>query len=321
MQATEQQMKEHAGPVVDAFLHSPWLGGDDEMDPRGDTADWRGDVRLQRVMHTFSHVDSDGLPVERLSTAELLADMDAAGVDRAILPAKVYYKATEQGVRAVHREIAAMADESDGRLKGVATIVPPELGPGTYWDVMQNVRIIRDAHADSGIVGVHLTPSPWGMAPNHKWFYPVYSTCAELNLAVFVHVGTPGPLWPMDHHNPAHLDEVALAFPTLRIVAHHIGDPWTDMAVRLAARHPNFYICTSAWSPKRYPKELLEFMAGGWHGTVGSDKVLFASDHPLLEMSRAVRDARRLPLPDDKLADILHDNANRLFWTDQGASR
>ncbi len=233
---------------------------------------------------------------------------------RAVLPAKVYYRASEKAVRAVHREIGALVEASEGRLKGVATIVPPELGPGTYWDVMQNVRVVRDAHARHGFVGVHLTPSPWGMPPNHKWFYPVYAVCVELDLTVFVHVGMPGPLWPMEHQDPSHLDEVALAFPDLRIVAHHIGDPWTDIAVRLAARHANFYICTSAWSPKRYPPALLDFMAGGWHGTRGSDKVLHASDYPLLDLDRATRDARRLDLGPDRLAAVLHDNAARIFW-------
>ena len=41
------------GPVVDAFLHTPWLGGDDRADPRDDV-DWHGDPRLARVIHTFA---------------------------------------------------------------------------------------------------------------------------------------------------------------------------------------------------------------------------------------------------------------------------
>jgi len=43
-------MAGYDGPVVDAFLHTPWLGGDDRADPRDDVA-WRGDPRLARVMH------------------------------------------------------------------------------------------------------------------------------------------------------------------------------------------------------------------------------------------------------------------------------
>lgn len=312
----EQLDAVYTGPVIDAFLHSPWLGGSDPADPRGDIVDWSGDTRLRRVMHTFNHTDSHGNPVEMLTGAELLGELDASGTSSAILPAKVYYRSDERGVRALHRELHAVAAAAPERLRAVATIVPPELGPGTYWDVMQNVRVVRDALAQYGFVGVHITPSPWGMPPNHKWFYPVYAACVELNLAVFVHVGMPGPLWPMDHHDPAHLDEVALAFPDLRIIAHHIGDPWTDTAVRLAARHPNLYICTSAWSPKRYPKALLDFIGGHWHGTRGCEKVIFASDFPLLDMQRCVRDARALPFSAEQLRHFLHDNAHRLFWSD-----
>jgi uncharacterized protein len=294
--------------VVDAFLHTPWLGGDDPDDPRGDRVDWTGDRRLARVMHTFGVPDAGSVPVGRL-----LATMDAAGVDRALLPAKVYYRTDEAGVRAVHRELAALAAASAGRLKVVATIPPPELGPGTYWDVMATVRVLRDAHREHGVVGVHLTPSPWGMPPDHAWFWPLFAACSELGLAVFVHVGMPGPLWPAEHHDPAHLDRVALAFPDLVIVAHHIGDPWTEMAVRLAARHPNLYLCTSAWAPSRYPAPLLEFLRGGWHGVRGADKVLFASDHPLLDMERAVASARELGVG----SAFLHDTASRLFWPEE----
>lgn len=307
----------YGGPVVDAFLHTPWFGGDDPDDPRGDRVDWTGDPRLRRVMHTFHHTSPDGAHAEPLGQEHLLADMEAAGVERAILPAKVYYAASEQGVRAVHRELAKLTDGTGGRIRAVGTIVPPELGPGSYWDVMQNGRLLAEATERHGFVGVHVTPSPWGMPPSHKWFYPLYAKCVELGVALFSYVGMPGPLWPMAPNDPAHLDEVALAFPELRIVAHHIGDPWVDMAIRLAARHPHVYLCTSAWSPKRYPPALVAFMRETWHGTPGSRKVVYASDAPLLDMRRATRDARALGLAEDQLRAVLHDNARRLFWPDE----
>jgi len=145
---------------------------------------------------------------------------------------------------------------------GYASAIPPELGDQVTWDVMQNSRLIDAIDDDRGLCGIHLTPSPWGIKPSDRWFYPLYAECVEHGLPVFTYVGAPGPLWPMDLNNPAHLDEVALAFPDLTIIAHHIGDPWTDMAVRLAARHEHFYICTSAWSPKAYPAALTQFLGG-----------------------------------------------------------
>jgi len=132
--------------------------------------------------------------------------------------------------------------------------------------------------------------------------YPIYAKCVELGLCLFVYVGMPGPLWPMIPNDPTVLDEVALAFPDLRIIAHHIGDPWNDVVVRLAARHRNYYICTSAWHPRSYPEQLVSFMRGKWHGTHGSEKVVFASDWPLLDMQKTVKAARELSLSQEQLS-------------------
>lgn len=302
------------GPVIDAFLHTPWIGADDAADPRGDRMDWSGDPRLARVMHTFSHPEADGRGAASLDAAALRATMARCGVERALLPAKLYYPVAERAVEAVHRELARVCAAAADRLRWACSLVPPELGPGSYWDLMANVRLVRRAAGRPGMAAVHITPSPWGTPPNHKWYYPAYAACAELGVPLLAYVGMPGPLWPMTPNDPIHLEEVALAFPQLTIVAHHIGDPWVDVAIRLAARHPNFHICTSAWSPKAYPPALVDFLKGRWHGTPGCEKVVFASDHPLLDMERAVRDARSLGLAPKQARAFLHDNALALFW-------
>ena len=301
------------GPIVDAFLHSPWIGESGAV-PRGDIVPWTDDPRLRRVMSTFHHAAEPGATVKRLGLGEVLAAMDDAAVESGILVAKVYYPTTADRLQSLHQELAGLADRSSGRLRWVATILPPEHGAGSYWDLMQNPRLLESLSSIPGLVGVHITPSPWGLPPNDRWYYPLYAKCVDLNLKLFTYVGMPGPLWPMGPNDPTHLDDVALAFPDLVIIAHHIGDPWTDMAVRLAARHPNFYICTSAWSPKAYPRALLEFMGGRWHGTAGSDKVIFASDYPLLDLGKTTKAARALALTDAKLRRVLYDNANELFF-------
>ena len=245
----------------------------------------------------------------------MLDEMQAGGVDKALFQASCYYPCRREAIDLIHRRLDDLTRPHAGRFRFTATLRPPEQGPGTTWDLMQNVRLIELAHAQYGICGIHIQPAPWGTPPNAKIFYPAYAKCVELGLAVFVYVGMPGPLWPISPNNPEHLDEVALGFPDLTIIAHHIGDPWNQMAVRLAARHRNLHLCTSAWSPRRYPAELLEFMAGKWHGTFGADKVIFGTDYPLLNLEKACRDARELDLPDSVLQRFLHDNAVELFWS------
>lgn len=304
----------YSGPVIDSFLHSPWIGGHDGPVPRADVVPWTDDARLRRVMHTFHHPTSpDGAPPSR-SLDEVIAAMDRTGVTAGILVAKVYYPSVADRLARLHDELAALSARSQGRLKWVATILPPQHGAGSYWDLMEGPRIIAALAGLPGVVGVHITPSPWGLAPNDRWYYPLYARCVDVGLKLFTYVGAPGPLWPMEPNNPRHLDDVALAFPDLGIVAHHIGDPWTDIMVRLAARHSNVMICTSAWYPKTYPPELLAFMKGRWHGTPGCERVMFASDYPLLDLDKTIVAARALDLSHDQLRAILHDNAHRWFF-------
>ena len=301
------------GPIIDSFLHSPWIGGAGSV-TRADVVPWTDDPRLRRVMSTFHHAGEPGEDIARLGLPDVLTAMDSVAVESGVLAAKVYYPTTVERLDSLHRELSGLSGASAGRLRWTATVMPPEHGPGSYWDLMQNPRIVQALSKDPGLIGVHITPSPWGLAPNDRWYYPLYAKCVELNLKLFTYVGMPGPLWPMGPNNPAHLEDVALAFPDLVIVAHHIGDPWTDIAIRLAARHANYYICTSAWSPKAYPKSLVEFMGGRWHGTRGSDKVIFASDYPLLDLQKTITAARGLALPDADLRRVLYENARGLLF-------
>jgi predicted TIM-barrel fold metal-dependent hydrolase len=66
---------------------------------------------------------------------------------------------------------------------------------------------------------------------------------------------------------------------------------------------------TSAWSPKRLPDNLLHYMR-----TRGPDKVMFASDWPVLKMRRVVPEALALELHADALENYLYNNANEFFF-------
>ena len=66
---------------------------------------------------------------------------------------------------------------------------------------------------------------------------------------------------------------------------------------------------TSAWSPKRFPDSLLHYMR-----TRGPDKVIYASDWPVLKMRRVVPEAHALDLPADVLEKYLYTNAHTFFF-------
>ena len=145
--------------------------------------------------------------------------------------------------------------------------------------------------------------------PSDAVYYPLYAKCAELELPLCVNTGLPGPPIPGEVQNPIHLDRVCVRFPELKLCMIHGADPWWDVAIRLLIKYANLRIMTSAWSPKRLPDSLLHYMR-----TRGKNKVIFASDWPVLRQSRVVPEALALDLPPEVLDNYLYNNANDFFF-------
>src|SRR5262249_62132060 len=122
---------------------------------------------------------------------------------------------------------------------------------------------------------------------------------------------TRGPPWPAEPQRPLYLDEVCLFFPELTLIMAHGADPWWAEAIRLLLKYPNLFMMTSAYAPKYLPAELIHFM-----NTRGRDKILFASDHPVLSFQRCLAEAEQLPLREGVLESYLRGNALRVFHWD-----
>jgi hypothetical protein len=105
-----------------------------------------------------------------------------------------------------------------------------------------------------------------------------------------------------------YLENVALEFPELRIVAGHIGAPWTQEILSLATKFPNLYIDTSAYKATRFPADFVEFMRGR-----GARKVMFGSNYPMLTASACLEGAEALGLSEEVKQLYLSENARRVF--------
>jgi len=94
----------------------------------------------------------------------------------------------------------------------------------------------------------------------------------------------------------------------LVIVAGHIGYPWTDEAVAVATKHLKVYIDTSAYTVKRYPTALVEFLRH--HGRT---KVLFGTNYPMITPAKALEGLDTLGLDEETKQLFLAENARRVF--------
>lgn len=184
-------------------------------------------------------------------------------------------------------------------------------------NLLRPVPALRDLSAvvkDLPVVYAVVGPSFWGdgqYPPSDAVYYPLYAKCAELDLPLCINTGIPGPPIPGEVQNPIHLDRICVRFPELRLCMIHGADPWWDVAIRMLIKYRNLRLMTSAWSPKRLPESLLHFMR-----TRGADKIIFASDWPVLRMNRVVPEALGLDLPPEVMDKYLYRNAHEFFFGD-----
>ena len=164
---------------------------------------------------------------------------------------------------------------------------------------MKTLRALESFVRDHPVAYATVGPSFWGdgmYPPSDAVYYPLYTKCCELDLPLCLNTGIPGPPIPGEAQNPIHLDRVCVRFPELRLCMIHGADPWWDVAIRLMLKYKNLRLMTSAWSPKRLPESLLHYMP-----TRGKDRILFASDYPVLSMERCLGEAAALDLPPEVL--------------------
>jgi hypothetical protein len=179
---------------------------------------------------------------------------------------------------------------------------------------MDEVRKIVRFHEEYGIKAV--TGFASGLCPqvpyNDKKWYPIYAKLVELDIPFCPCVGVPGPRLPMAPQKVELLDEVCWFFPELKVVMRHGAEPWEKLAWKLMLKYPNLYYMTSAFAPKHYPQEIVNFA-----NSRGADKVMYAGYFPMgLSLDRIFRDMPNVPFKDEVWPKFLSENARRVFKLD-----
>jgi predicted TIM-barrel fold metal-dependent hydrolase len=246
---------------------------------------------LVRVKEDYFKAGSDFF--KDLDVDELLEVMDRSGVEKAILT-------TDCSQPSDH--VLSFTAAHPNRFALAAAVDPRTLMKGCW--------ALRELVKDHPVVMARVIPFQCDLPPNHRSYYPLYASCIDLDLPISINTGIPGPPMPGECQHPMHLDRVCLDFPDLKICMAHGADPWWGVAIRLMIKYRNLHLMTSAYSPRYLPAELIHFM-----NTRGQDKILYASDHPVLSIERCVAEAQDLDLREGVLDKFLYQNADRLFFS------
>jgi len=257
---------------------------------------------LERMAKELSPKELDSILRKRAEKAivtipQFVKQLNEAGVEWGVIEASTHDKTAEIVARFPKKFIGC-------------AIVNPH-------DGMKAVKELERAVKELGLKCFYATPFRFGIKANHKKFYPLYAKAVELGIPVFIYTTmTYRTDFPMDIGRPLYVDEVAMDFPEMQIIAGLGGWPWVPEMVGIARRHPNVYISTAAHRPKYFAVP-----GSGWEmlmqfgNTLLQDKIVFASSWGTygLPIKEVIQETEALPLKETVMEKWLHQNAARIF--------
>jgi predicted TIM-barrel fold metal-dependent hydrolase len=284
------------------------------------------------------------------TASELRADLDALGVDVAVLfPDALLLHAVirpaDYAVAVARAYNRWLVDEwlDSGERGLVGAIIAPHHDPAAA------AEEIRRHAANPRVRAVFLPCTAVDPLYGSRWYDPMYEAAQECDLAVLLHaVGTTHPVFPFNLHgfdtifgqhtlvhglsmivNLVHMMEggVPVRFPKLRIAFTEAGIAWVPwIAMRMdkefiERRHdvpfltepPSHYVKRMWFStqPIEEPERMRD-VATLLDLFDGEDSVVFASDWPHHDFDHP-RKVLQIPIPPEAKAKIMGQNALRLL--------
>ncbi len=208
-----------------------------------------------------------------------------------------------------NQEIKAIVDSAPDVFYGFGAVEPTG-GAGAVAAVHQAARL--------GLSGLSFHPAAEQVAPSERDGRQLWDTATEHGLLVLVHTGftrlgaglAGGGGVALEPARPLHVDRLAAAYPTLRIILAHTGPLWLDEAIAIAVHKTNVHLCLSGVSPKSMSAELLDQIRGPL-----AERVHFGSDFPFGNPDAWLAEWDSLGLPDEVNSAVLVDNIRRLLET------
>ncbi|HKS47489.1 MAG TPA: amidohydrolase family protein [Amycolatopsis sp.] len=281
-----------------------------------------------------------------------LADMDAAGLDHAVL------SLTSPGTQSLDpdaaREIAKNSNDllaeacrrHPGRFSGLAAV--------GFEDVPGAVKELDRGITELKLKGVICNSHIRGRYLDEQQFYPILEAIEALNVPLYLHPNMPndsmigtlaeagldGGIYGFAVETGMHLLRIITAgvldrFPNLRIVVGHLGEGLPFWFYRFDYMHAVHVATNRHKAIKPLELKISEYFRRNiwlttsgmpWAPTityvrevVGPDRLMYAMDYPYQYLPEEVRMQDALPLSTGEKKQFFQDNAIRVFDLDEAA--
>lgn len=221
--------------------------------------------------------------------SQLLKSADEGNIYKVV----VFSTATKaEQVESINSYVAKLTHE-DERIIGFGTLHPDYEG---YADEIERIISL-------GLRGIKLHPDFQDFPIDDERIMPVYKEIGN-RLPLLIHLGDENS----DNSSPKRLARVLDAFPSLTVIAAHLGGymRWEESKKYLVGR--NLYLDTSSTMCKISPE-----CAGEIIKKHGVDRVLFGTDYPARLHKEELENFMKIPLTKAEKIKILSTNATMLF--------
>jgi uncharacterized protein len=261
-----------------------------------------GRERISRADRTFRSLFADS-KAKFAHTDDLISSMDAAGMDVSVCAG---FGWTDPEVARESNDYNLEAARSHpGRIIPFCSVNP-------LWgeDAVEEVKRCYEAGA-KGIGELH--PDTQGILDaDLAALAPILDLANELAMPVLIHASEPvGHGYPgKGTVTPELLMALVSAFPTNTFIFSHFGGglPFYGLMPEVKSALKNVYFDSAAF-PFLYRPEVFDVVARA----IGAEKILFASDFPLVTQSRALEEFEQSGLGADESLLVRGGNASKLL--------
>ena len=224
--------------------------------------------------------------------------VDEAGLSKFVIVALP----RSDGMDTPNEFIARCVSEYPGRAVGFGSVDPRAPDAGDQFE---------HALTKLGLRGLKLSPTYQAIDPRSPEYWQLYEIAVHHDVPVMLHCGG-AYKGSLEWCDPSLLDKVALAFPDLKLIVAHFGQPYMEQTAILMRKNENVYADLSA----RYhrPWQLYNGVMIATEYRV-TDRLLFGSDFPVLTPAEALARFRGINdwgggasmprIPDDVIESII----------------
>ena len=247
---------------------------------------------------------------------KLIQRMDEAGIDISVLVNMDIPRTTDDSALLhQHDECARVVARHPERLVALAGVDPRRPGAPS---------LLRHCIEEFDMKGLKWHPD-MGFYPNSEESYEVLNVLNEFELPLLTHCA-PLTSTRAKYALPIHLDDIAIDFPNISVIAAHSGYLWWHDWVALAQLKPNISGDLAAWQAiaeskpnlfRRYLREILDI--------IGHEQLLFGTDGPFCEAfvsnkvwvdmikDMTIENSDGIVFSQEEVNAILGGNAARIF--------